>query len=137
MSQTLIPKDVANRRSFLALAVATAAIVPISGNALARDRHDHSKAATAVSETQKNAARDQKTFQTAVALRDLWLGHIFWVRNVSVAAIDKNDLAIKAAETQAVANAQAIAASIEPFYLQASRWPLWRGKSLSGSSRSR
>ena len=116
MSQTLIPTDVANRRSFLALAVATAAIVPISGNALARDRHDHSKAATAVSETQKNAARDQKTFQTAVALRDLWLGHIFWVRNVSVAAIDKNDLAIKAAEKQAVANAQAIAASIEPFY---------------------
>ena len=51
-----------------------------------------------------------------MALRDLWLGHIFWVRNVSVAAIDKNDLAIKAAEKQAVANAQAIAASIEPFY---------------------
>jgi hypothetical protein len=116
MSQTLIPKDVADRRSFLALAVATAAIVPISESALARDRHDHSKDATAVSETQKNAARDQKTFQTAVALRDLWLGHIFWVRNVSVAAIDKNDLAIKAAEKQAVANAQAIAASIEPFY---------------------
>ena len=116
MSHTLIPKDVANRRSFLALAVATAAIVPISESALARDRHGHSKAATAVSETQKNAARDQKTFQTAVALRDLWLGHIFWVRNVSVAAIDKNDSAIKAAEKQAVANAQAIAASIEPFY---------------------
>ena len=51
-----------------------------------------------------------------MALRDLWLGHIFWVRNVTVAAIDKNDSAIKAAETQAVANAQAIAASIEPFY---------------------
>jgi hypothetical protein len=116
MSQTLTPKDVANRRSFLALAAATAAIVPISGSALARDRHGHSKAATAVSETQKNAARDQKTFQTAVALRDLWLGHIFWVRNVSVAAIDKNDSAIKAAEKQAVANAQAIASSIEPFY---------------------
>ena len=47
MSQTLTPKDVANRRSFLALAVATAAIVPISESALARDRHDHSKAATA------------------------------------------------------------------------------------------
>ena len=51
-----------------------------------------------------------------MTLRDLWLGHIFWVRNVSVAAIDKNDPAIKAAEKQAVANAQAIAASIEPFY---------------------
>jgi len=117
MSQTLTPKNVANRRNFLALAVSAAtAIVPVSESALARDRHDHSKTATARSDTQKNAARDQKTFQTAVALRDLWLGHIFWVRNVSVAAIDKNDSAIKAAEKQAVANAQAIAASIEPFY---------------------
>jgi hypothetical protein len=116
MSQALTPKNVANRRRFLALAVAAAAIVPMSESALARDRHDHSKTATAQSDTQKNAARDQKTFQTAVALRDLWLGHIFWVRNVSVAAIDKNDSAIKAAEQQAVANAQAIAASIEPFY---------------------
>ena len=116
MSQTLTPKNVANRRSFLALAIATATIVPSSEGALARGRHDRSKTATAESDTQKNAARDQKTFQTAVALRDLWLGHIFWVRNVSVAAIDKNGSAIKAAEQQAVANAQAIAASIEPFY---------------------
>lgn len=115
MSRTLAPKSVANRRSFLALAVATAAIVPISESALARDRHDHNEAATAPSDA-RNVARDQKTFQTAVALRELWLGHIFWVRNVSVAAIDKNELAIKAAEKQAVANAQAIAASIEPFY---------------------
>ena len=45
MSQTLTPKNVANRRSFLALAVAAAAIVPISESALARDRHDHSKTA--------------------------------------------------------------------------------------------
>jgi hypothetical protein len=116
MSEALTSKNVANRRRFLTLAVATAAIVPISESALARDRHDHSKTAASRSNTQKNAARDQKTFQTAVALRDLWLGHIFWVRNVSVAAIDKNDLAIKAAEKQAVANAQAIAASIESFY---------------------
>jgi hypothetical protein len=116
MSQTLAPKNVANRRNFLTLSIATAAVAPISGSALARGRHDHNKSATAGSDTQKAAARDQKTFQTAVALRDLWLGHIFWVRNVSVAAIDKNDSAIKAAEKQAVANAQAIAASIEPFY---------------------
>jgi hypothetical protein len=114
MLQPLTP-NVANRRSFLALTVATATLVPISTSALARDRHGHSKAAAARSET-KNAIRDQKTFQTAVALRDLWLSHIFWVRTVSVAAIDKNDSAIGAAEKQAVANAQAIAASIEPFY---------------------
>jgi hypothetical protein len=54
--------------------------------------------------------------QIAESLRELWLGHIFWVRNVSIAAIDKNDLAVKGAEQQAVANAKAIAASIEPFY---------------------
>ena len=116
MSQTLTSKNVASRRRFLTLAVATAAIVPISESALARDRHHHSKTAASGSDTRKTAARDQKTLQTAVALRDLWLGHIFWVRNVSVAAIDKNDSAIKVAEKQAVANAQAIAASIEPFY---------------------
>ena len=116
MSQSLPSKNVANRRNFLTLAVAAAAVVPISTSALARDRRDHSKTAASRSDAQRNAARDQKTFQTAVALRDLWLGHIFWVRNVSVAAIDKNDSAIKASETQAVANAQAIAASIEPFY---------------------
>jgi hypothetical protein len=116
MSQDLTPKNVANRRDFITLAVAAAAIVPMSESALALDRHDHSMTVTARSDTRKNAARDQKTFQTAVTLRDLWLGHIFWVRNVSVAAIDKNDSAIKAAERQAVANAQAIAASIEPFY---------------------
>jgi hypothetical protein len=116
MSQTLTPKNVADRRGFLTLAVAAAAIVPMSEGALAIDKHDHSMTVTARSDTQKNATRDQKTFQTAVALRDLWLGHIFWVRNVSVAAIDKNDSAIKAAEEQAVANAKAIAASIEQFY---------------------
>ena len=48
MSQTLIPKDVANRRSFIGLAVATAAIVPMSGRAVARGRPDHHKIPTAV-----------------------------------------------------------------------------------------
>ncbi|MDO8293332.1 MAG: hypothetical protein Q7T29_10800 [Gallionella sp.] len=116
MSQPSIPHNNTNRRNFLTLALATAAIVPISESALARDRHRHGKVATARSDKQKNALRDQKTLQTAMALRDLWLGHIFWVRNVSLAAIDKNDSSMKAAEQQAVANAQSIAASIEPFY---------------------
>ena len=115
MSRTLASTNVANRRGFLMLAVAAAAVVPISASALAHDKHDHNVAG-ARSDKQKNGARDQKTFQTAVVLRDFWLGHIFWVRNVSVAAIDKNNSATKAAEQQAVANAQAIAASIEPFY---------------------
>jgi hypothetical protein len=111
MSQFSAGESVAHRRRFLTFAVAAAAIAPFSENAFAHDKHYSTK----VSDSQKNA-RKQKTIQTATALRDLWLGHIFWVRNVSVATIDKNDLAAKAAEQQAVANAKAIAASIEPFY---------------------
>src|SRR6478672_9387523 len=102
MSQPSIQHNNTNRRNFLTLALVTAAIVPISESALARDRHRHGKVATARSDKQTNAVRDQKTFQTAVALRDLWLGHIFWVRNVSLAAIDKNESSMKAAEQQAV-----------------------------------
>jgi hypothetical protein len=113
MSQNSASNFNSNRRRALTFAVATAAVIPFSENVFA---HDHSaKMIKASSATAKNA-RSQKTVQTAAALRELWLGHIFWVRNVSVAAIDKNELALKVAEEQAVANAKAIAASIEPFY---------------------
>lgn len=115
MSQTSALKNVANRRRFLTFAVAAAAIVPISETAFALDKHHSTKMIEIGSGTQGNV-RNQKTLQTAAALRDLWLGHIFWVRNVSISTIDKNDLATKVAEQQAVANAKAIAASIEPFY---------------------
>jgi len=116
MSQIFASGNVANRRNVLRLVVATAATVPLSGSAVALDGPDHHKILTASSDARKTASREQKTLQTAAALRDLWIDHIFWVRNVSSAAIDKNDLAVKVAEQQAVKNAQAIAASIEPFY---------------------
>jgi hypothetical protein len=64
----------------------------------------------------KKTGRSERTSQTAAALRDLWVGHIFWVRNVSLAALSNNDAAMKAAEQQAVGNAQSIAAAVEPFY---------------------
>jgi hypothetical protein len=41
---------------------------------------------------------------------------VFWVRNVVVAELAGDRAAQKEAEKQVVANAQAIAASIEPFY---------------------
>ena len=107
MLNTPLPTEKSNRRSFLSLAIAAAAIVPLSDSAIAH---------TEVSAAAQKNARNQKTIQTAESLRELWLGHIFWVRNVSIAAIDRNDLAAKVAEQQAVANAKAIAASIEPFY---------------------
>jgi len=57
-----------------------------------------------------------KVAETGAALRDLWLGHAFWVRNVVLETFAGNKPAAKAAEDQVVANAKQIAASIEPFY---------------------
>ncbi len=53
---------------------------------------------------------------TRAALRDLWLEHVFWVRNVVDARLEGDTNEAKVAEQQVVANAKAIAASIEPFY---------------------
>jgi hypothetical protein len=61
-------------------------------------------------------APSANTYQAAAAMRDLWIGHIFWVRDVAVATLDKNTARAEAAEQQAIANARAIAAGIEPFY---------------------
>lgn len=54
--------------------------------------------------------------RASAAQRDLWVGHIFWVRNVVIGTIAGNEKAAAAAEKEVVANARAIAASIEPFY---------------------
>jgi hypothetical protein len=106
-----------DRRTFLAISGAAAVLFPIAGNALATEHHPHVLAAAKA----QQSTRSHKVFQTAAALRDVWIGHIFWVRAVSAAAIEKNDSAFKAAEQQAVANARAIAQSIEPFYGSAAR----------------
>jgi hypothetical protein len=57
-----------------------------------------------------------KTVTTDAALRDLWVGHVFWVRNVVVATLAGNKPAADAAERAVVANAKAIAGAFEPFY---------------------
>jgi hypothetical protein len=57
-----------------------------------------------------------KVAQTQAALRDLWVGHVFWVRNVAVATMAGNKEAAAVAEGEVVADAKAIAAAIEPFY---------------------
>ena len=61
-------------------------------------------------------ASEQKVAETKAALRDLWIGHIFWVRNVVFETFAKNASATKAAEAEVVANAKQIAGAIEPFY---------------------
>lgn len=63
------------------------------------------------------ATADQtKVDATKAALRDLWMGHVFWVRNVVVAGFAGDKAAQQAAEKQVVANAQAIAGAFEPYY---------------------
>ena len=57
-----------------------------------------------------------KVAATQAAMRDLWLGHIFWVRNVVDARLAGNASAAKVAEQQVVDNAKAIAGTIEPYY---------------------
>lgn len=57
-----------------------------------------------------------KVAETDAALQDLWLGHVFWVRNVVMATMTDNRLAADAAEKQVVNNASQIAHAVEPFY---------------------
>jgi hypothetical protein len=80
--------------------------MPLSSMA-AEAQHDHAAPA---------AASGNKLVETRLALRDLWLGHIFWVRNVTEATLAGNAAEAAAAEKEVVANAKAIAGAIEPFY---------------------
>src|SRR5688572_22892577 len=73
-------------------------------------------AAGAANEPVAPAMVPAKVADTRAALRDLWIGHVFWVRNVVDATFEGDAAAAKAAEGQVVANAKAIAGSIEPFY---------------------
>jgi hypothetical protein len=57
-----------------------------------------------------------KVNETGAALRDLWVGHVFWVRNVVVSSFAGNRPAAAAAEQEVVGNAKQIAAAIEPYY---------------------
>jgi hypothetical protein len=57
-----------------------------------------------------------KIADTRAALRDLWTGHIFWVRNVVDARFAKDAARAQVAEQQVVANARALAGAVEPYY---------------------
>jgi hypothetical protein len=63
-------------------------------------------------------AKVMTTADLKAALRDLWIGHVFWVRNVALTTKYGDTAAAKAAEGKAVENAKAIAGSISPFYGQ-------------------
>lgn len=105
-----------NPVKLVAVAGALASILAIPGTASATEMPGHSLVAAVSQVGAMQQPRTEKTSQTAMALRDLWVGHIFWVRNVSLAALNGDDAALTSAEQRVVANAKAIAATIGPFY---------------------
>jgi hypothetical protein len=93
------------KQTRLMIALASALLLAPAGPARAAD-HAH---AAAIPQADKAA-------QTDAALRDLWLGHVFWVRNVVRETLAGNTGAAAVAENEVVANARQIADAIEPFY---------------------
>ena len=64
------------------------------------------------------AVADSPALTTRLALRDLWVEHIFWIRNYAIANQAANQAEAKVAADQVVANATQIANSIAPLYGQ-------------------
>ncbi|MGQ0810083.1 MAG: hypothetical protein ACT4OO_02515 [Nitrospiraceae bacterium] len=64
-------------------------------------------------------ANPARAADTKAALRDLWAGHIFWIRNVVLDNATNNPAARDAAEKDVVTNAKQIASTITPFYGEA------------------
>jgi hypothetical protein len=66
------------------------------------------------------ATADRATvLETKMALRDLWVEHVFWIRSYVLATHAHDTAQSKIAEQEVVANAKALANSITPFYGQA------------------
>jgi hypothetical protein len=64
-------------------------------------------------------ANPPRVADTRAALRDLWVGHIFWIRNVVFDNATNNPAARDSAEHEVVTNAKQIASTITPFYGEA------------------
>lgn len=73
---------------------------------------------TQAAEEPAKATADSAALTTRLALRDLWVEHIFWVRNYAIANQDGDKKQAEAAATSVVSNAKAIANSIAPLYGQ-------------------
>ncbi|MBM3112127.1 hypothetical protein H8F21_04905 [Pseudomonas sp. P66] len=61
---------------------------------------------------------DSAALTTRLALRDLWVEHIFWIRNYAIANQAGNRQQAAIASQEVVSNATAIANSIAPLYGQ-------------------
>jgi hypothetical protein len=64
------------------------------------------------------SADSAAVLETKMALRDLWVEHIFWIRSYVLATHAGDAAQSKIAEKEVVANARGLANSIAPFYGQ-------------------
>jgi hypothetical protein len=64
-------------------------------------------------------ANPTRVADTKANMRQLWDGHIFWIRNVVLDNVTDNPSARDVAEKEVVANAKQIASTITPFYGEA------------------
>lgn len=67
---------------------------------------------------QSTTAHLPAVLESRMALRDLWVEHVFWIRSHVIATHAHDPLAAAAAEQEVVANAKALAATLTPFYGQ-------------------
>jgi hypothetical protein len=98
----------------IALPFACLASIVLSPMTLANDAQHHAASNSAT------IARSISTNQAATraALRDLWVEHVFWIRNYVTASAANNANEKKVAAEQVVANAKAIAGAVGSFYGQ-------------------
>ena len=95
----------------LALGFAILAALSLPPTANAHEGHDAGPA-TAAATTCISA----KQAATRAVLRDLWVEHVFWIRNYVVASAAGNSVQKKVATEQVIANATAISGAIASFY---------------------
>lgn len=96
----------------IALSLAILAALTLSPTSQAHEGHDHSAGNAGTAPdciSGKHAA-------TQAALRDLWVEHVFWIRNYVVASKEGNQIEKKVAIEQVLANATSISGAIASFY---------------------
>jgi hypothetical protein len=76
-------------------------------------------ALAAPSSSSASASANRATvLETKMALRDLWVEHVFWIRSYVLANHAHDTAQARIAEQEVVANAKALAGTIKPFYGQ-------------------
>lgn len=98
----------------IALSLAILAALSLSPAAHAATHPGHAAAGTNASSADSRISAKQAA--TRAVLRDLWVEHVFWIRNYVTASEAKNKIGRKVAADEVVANATAISGAVASFY---------------------